>query len=299
MTSVAVVAHAGKSLGGGLSELRDVLAREGFADPLWYEVTKSKQAPKLARKALAEGADVLFVWGGDGTVQRCIDAVAGKAATVAILPAGTANLLATNLGVPTELATAVRVGLHGHRRPIDTGTVNGEHFAVMAGAGFDALMIKDADRGMKDRIGRAAYVWTGAKNLTAKRAKATIKVDGKRFFKGRLSCVLVGNVGEILGGIKAFKGARPDDGVLELGVVTAQNPLQWTRTLGRMALGNAGKSPFVRTAKGKKFTIGFDRNFPYELDGGARPGATKLRVRVHPASVSICVPSAPKGGDDR
>ena len=290
VASVAVVAHSGKTFGGGLGELREVLAREGFPDPQWYEVAKSKQAPKFARRALAGGADVIFVWGGDGTVQRCVDAVAGKSATIAILPAGTANLLATNLGVPSDVAEAVRVGLRGHRRPLDTGSVNGEHFVVMAGAGFDALMIKDADRGMKDRIGRAAYLWTGTKNLTAARAKATIRVDGKRFFKGRVSCVLVGNVGEILGGVKAFKGARPDDGVLELGVVTAKNPLQWTRTLGRMALGSTGKSPFVQMAKGKKFTIAFDRKFPYELDGGARPGATKLRVRVHPASIHICVP---------
>lgn len=293
MTSVAVVAHSGKSFGGGLGELRDVLAREGFSDPQWYEVAKSRQAPKYARRALAGGADVIFVWGGDGTVQRCIDAVAGESATIAVLPAGTANLLATNLGVPTDLAEAVRVGLRGHRRPVDTGTVNGEHFAVMAGAGFDALMIRDADRGMKDRIGRAAYVWTGTKNLTAKRVNATIKVDGKRFFKGPVSCVLVGNVGQLLGGVKAFKGARPDDGVLELGVVTARNPVQWTRTLGRMALGNSGKSPFVHTTKGKKFTIRFDRSFPYELDGGARSGTTKLRIRVHPASILICVPHAP------
>ena len=290
MTSVAVVAHSGKTFGGGLGELRDVLAREGFADPLWYEVAKSKQAPKSARRALAAGADLIFVWGGDGTVQRCVDAVAGKSATIAILPAGTANLLATNLGVPPDLAGAVRVGLRGHRRPLDTGSVNGEHFAVMAGAGFDALMIKDADRGLKDRIGRAAYLWTGTKNLTAERAKTSITVDGKRFFKGRVSCVLVGNVGEILGGVKAFKGARPDDGVLELGVVTAKNPLEWTRTLGRMALGNTSKSPFVHMTKGKKFTVAFDRKFPYELDGGARRDATKLRIRVHPASIHVCVP---------
>jgi diacylglycerol kinase (ATP) len=291
--SIAVVAHSGKTFGGGLGELREVLAREGFPDPLWYEVAKSRQAPKYARRALAGGADVIFVWGGDGTVQRCVDAVAGKSATIAILPAGTANLLATNLGVPGELAEAVGVGLRGHRRPLDTGSVNGEHFVVMAGAGFDALMIKDADRGMKDRIGRAAYIWTGTKNLTANRAKATIAVDGKRFFKGRASCVLVANVGEILGGVKAFHGARPDDGVLELGVVTAKNPLQWSRTLARMALGNTGKSPFVHTTKGKKFTIAFDRKFAYELDGGARPGTTKIRVRVHPASIRVCVPHTP------
>jgi diacylglycerol kinase (ATP) len=290
VTSVAVVAHSRKTFGGGLGQLRETLAREGFGDPLWYEVDKSSQAPKYARRALASGADVIFVWGGDGTVQRCVDAVAGQSATIAILPAGTANLLATNLGVPGDLVEAVTVGLRGHRRPIDTGSVNGEHFAVMAGAGFDALMIKDADRGMKDRIGRAAYVWTGAKNLNAGRVKATVTVDGKRFFKGRASCVLVGNVGQILGGVKAFKGARPDDGVLELGVVTAKNPVQWTRTLGRMTLGNAAKSPFVQTAKGKKFTIKFSGKLPYELDGGARPAATKLRVRVHPASIHVCVP---------
>jgi Diacylglycerol kinase catalytic domain len=74
----------------------------------------------------------MFVWGGDGTVQRCIDAVAGSDTAVAILPAGTANLLATNLQIPADLAEAVRIGLHGYHRRIDTGSVNGEHFAVMA-----------------------------------------------------------------------------------------------------------------------------------------------------------------------
>src|SRR5450432_4122887 len=290
MTSIAVVAHSAKTLGGGLGELRETLAREGFANPQWYEVPKSREAPEFARRAFKEGADVIFVWGGDGTVQRCIDALAGKSATIAILPAGTANLLATNLGVPKDLVEAVEVGLHGHRRPIDTGSVNGEHFAVMAGAGFDALMIKDADGGLKDRIGRAAYVWTGAKNLTASRGKATVDVDGERFFKGLVSCVLVGNVAEVFGGIKAFKGARPDDGVLELGIVTAKNPFQWTRTLGRVALGKTEKSPFVRTTRGKKFKISFDRPSPYELDGGSRPSTKRLRIRVHPSSILICVP---------
>jgi YegS/Rv2252/BmrU family lipid kinase len=294
MTSIAVIAHSGKSLGGGLGELREVLAREGFPDPLWYEVSKSRRVPKCARRAVADGAEMIFVWGGDGTVQRCIDALVGQAATIAILPAGTANLLATNLGVPTDLVEAVQVGLHGHRRPIDTGSVNGEHFAVMAGAGFDALMIRDADGGMKDRIGRAAYVWTGAKNLTASRGKATVDVDGERFFKGLVSCVLVGNVAEILGGVKAFKGARPDDGVLELGIVTAKNPVQWTRTLGRVAVGKTDKSPFVRTTRGKKFKICFDRPFVYELDGGARPSTKRLRIRVHPSSIVICVPARAK-----
>jgi diacylglycerol kinase (ATP) len=174
MSTVAVVAHSRKSFGGGLRQLRQVLAREGVTDPLWYEVKKSRRAPKCARRAAAEGAELVFVWGGDGTVQRCIDAVAGTGAAVAILPAGTANLLATNLRVPDDLTGAVRVGLQGNRRQLDTGTVNGEHFAVMAGAGFDAHVIASADRAMKDRIGRVAYLYSAAKSLLARRVTATV-----------------------------------------------------------------------------------------------------------------------------
>jgi diacylglycerol kinase family enzyme len=290
MPNVAVVAHARKSFGGGLPELRKVLAHEGVTDPLWYEVKKSRKAPKCAQKAIAEGADVLFVWGGDGTVQRCIDAVAGTGAVVAILPAGTANLLASNLRIPADLAEAVRVGLHGDRRPLDTGSVNGEHFAVMAGAGFDARMIADADRGMKDRLGRAAYLYTGARNLGARRVETTVEADGEPFFAGRVSCVLAGNVGRILGGIEAFAGAKPDDGYLELGVITAQNAFEWLRTFGRVALGRAEQSPFVEVTRGEEFLIRFDRKIPYQLDGGARPPVKKMRIKVHPGSVKICVP---------
>jgi diacylglycerol kinase (ATP) len=204
---VAVVAHARKSLGGGLGELREVLAANGITDPLWYEVRKSRKAPQRARRAREQGADLIFVWGGDGTVQRCIDAVAGTGAVLAILPAGTANLLAANLAIPGDLAGAVDVGLRGRPRPLDTGSVNGEHFAVMAGAGLDARMIAAADRGLKDRFGRAAYLYTGARNLGAGRVKAVIEVDGTRFFKGRVSCVLAGNVAGWGRGLRR-RGAR-------------------------------------------------------------------------------------------
>jgi len=291
MTDVAVVAHSRKNLGGGLPELRKVLAEEGVTDPIWHEVTKSRFAPEYARRAVAHGAEVLFVWGGDGTVQRCIDAVAGTNVAVAILPAGTANLLALNLRIPDDLTEAVRLGLHGDRRRLDTGSVNGEHFTVMAGAGFDARMISDAGRGRKDRLGRAAYLAAGASNLSARRAKATVKVDGCRFFEGRVSCVLAGNVGRILGGFEAFPAAQPDDGLLELGLVTAKNPAEWARTLARLATGRAEKSPFVDVTRGQKFKIRFDRKVAYELDGGARSAVRELRIKVRPASVTVCVPA--------
>ena len=291
MSTVAVAAHARKSLGGGLRELRQVLAREGVTDPLWYEVKKSHHAPKCARRAAAEGADLIFVWGGDGTVQRCLDAVAGSGTAVAILPVGTANLLATNLHVPDDLTAAVRVGLHGGRRELDTGSVNGEHFAVMAGAGFDARMIATADRAMKDRLGRAAYLYTAARSLFARRLTATVDVDGRRFFEGRVSLVLAANVGTIIGGVEVFTAAKPHDGLLELGVVTARNPVDWARTFGRVALRSAERSPFVEMTRGRSFRVRFDRKLRYEVDGGVRPAAKNLAIDVHPRSVTICVPA--------
>ncbi|HEY7143376.1 MAG TPA: diacylglycerol kinase family protein [Streptosporangiaceae bacterium] len=296
MARVAVVAHTRKTFGGGLRELREVLAARGVRDPLWYEVKKSRRAPDCARRALAHDPEVIFVWGGDGTVQRCIHAVAGTGAVVAILPAGTANLLAANLGIPAELPGAVQVGLCGERRLIDTGSVNGEHFAVMAGAGFDARMISGADRALKGRLGRAAYVYTAARTLNGPRVKARVDVDGERFFDGKASCVIAGNVGRILGGVGAFPQAEPDDGLLELGVVTARNPAQWARTFGRVAVGQPGQSPFAEVTRGRKVKIRFASKQPYELDGGTRRPARKLRIKVHPRSVRICVPAGEASG---
>ena len=117
-----------------------------------------------------------------------------------------------------------------------------------------------------------------------------MKVDGKAFFTGKVSCVLAANVGKILGGVEAFPQAQPDDGRLELGVVTARNPVEWARTFGRLAVGHPDQSPFVKVTQGKKISIRFDRKVRYELDGGARPATRKLRIRVRPASVTICVP---------
>jgi YegS/Rv2252/BmrU family lipid kinase len=260
---------------------------------MWFEVAKSKKAPKQVRKAVEDGADLIFVWGGDGMVQRCIDVIAGTGAAVAIVPAGTANLFATNIGIPKDLVAAVELGLHGERRAFDVGVVNGEHFVVMAGSGFDAAMIKDADGKLKDRFGRIAYVWTGAKNLSGKRTAARIRVDGAKWFDGKVSCVLVANVGKVFGDVTVFPDAQPDDGMLDIGVVTAQGTWQWSRTLARTVTGRAPTSPFVEVNRGKAFDIRFSKKVLYEMDGGDRKPKKRLKIKVQPAAVTVCVPAVP------
>lgn len=293
MTSVAVVAHAKKRLGGGLTELRRALAAAGVDDPIWHEVEKSKRVPARVRKAVEAGADLILVWGGDGTVQRAVDELAGvDGPTLGIVPAGTANLLATNLGIPIDLEQAVQVALHGDRRAIDVGRVNGEHFAVMAGCGFDARMIGDADRGLKDRWGRAAYLWTGARNLRGDTVRARVRLDGEDWFRGDLACLLVGNVGSLFGNVTVFDDARPDDGRLDVGVMSANGVVAWARAFARIVTRRPDRSPFVRTSVARRIDVELERKSPYELDGGDRAPRKRLRIRVQPGAIRVAVPTA-------
>jgi len=287
---VAVVAHSKKKFGGGLIELRRVLSELGVQDPLWFEVNKSRKAPKRVAKAVSMGAELVFVWGGDGTVQRSIDVLAGTDIPMAVLPAGTANLFATNLGIPSDLTKAVEVGLGGKRRQLDVGRINGERFGVMAGVGADAMMIKSADRGLKDKLGRSAYVLTGARALSNAQFKVRVNVDGRSMYKGRAGCVLVGNVGKLFGGIQAFDDAEPDDGQLDVGVVTATTAMQWSRLLARASVGRTDRSKYVRMDAGARIDIRIKPKLPYELDGGDRPPTKFLKVRVEPKALTVCVP---------
>jgi diacylglycerol kinase (ATP) len=293
MTTVAVVAHAGKSLGGGLPELRRRLAAEGVDAPLWYEVNKSRKAPRAVRKALGRGADLVLVWGGDGMVQRAVDSLAGTGTAIGILPAGTANLFATNLGIPRRLDGALEVALHGRPRLLDVGVVNGERFAVMAGAGFDALMIGGADGKFKDRVGRLAYVWSATQAARSSAHRVRVRVDGREWFAGRASCVLLGSFGTLTGGLVAFPDASPDDGLLEVGVVTADGWSQWARVLGAMAVGRAHQSPLTRTTRARQVDVRFARPTLIELDGGTRPKTRRMRAKVEPAAIVVHVPTDP------
>jgi diacylglycerol kinase (ATP) len=292
---VAVVAHAGKTVAGGLPELRRTLADAGVSDPIWTEVPKSKRAPAAVEEALEDGAELILAWGGDGMVRRCVNALRDTEVPLAIVPAGTSNLFATHLGIERDIGQAVQVALHGGRRRLDVGRFDGERFAVMAGAGFDAAMIKASDD-LKDRLGRAAYVVGGASKLDAEPFEAKIKIDGTRWYEGPASCILVGNVGELFGGIEVFADARPDDGVLDVGVLTSEGPVQLVRAAARTAAGSAEKSPFVRVTQARKVRVKLDRKVRYELDGGDRKKVKSFKVDVEPGAITVCVPRAAGNG---
>jgi len=289
-SAVGVIVHSGKTFGGGLDELRQTLADNGQTRPLWYEVAGSRKARKAVRRAVGKGATLLFVWGGDGMVQRCIDAIRGLDVAIAILPAGTGNLLATDLGIPKDIQKAVDIGLHGERRKLDVGTVNGERFAAMAGSGFDATMIRDTSDAAKRELGRLAYFRSSLRAIRARSVRMKIRVDGAKWFNGKASCALIGNIGRVTGGVPVFGDASPFDGQLDVAVVTARTVWQWLRVLWVVIKGgDVGCELFERT-RAKKIDIKLRSARRYELDGSTRPRARRLKVRIEAAAVTVCVP---------
>jgi YegS/Rv2252/BmrU family lipid kinase len=290
MKPVAVIAHTKKTLGGGLGELRRLLDEREITDPMWFEISSSKKARKSARRAVKDGADLVIAWGGDGTVQRCIDVLAGTAVTLAVIPAGTANLFATNVGIPIDLESAVDVAAEGLVSCVDVGVANGEHFGVMAGVGFDVAMLDAADRSAKKRFGKAAYVWTGMQAARSDPIKMQIAVDGEDWFVGPATCLLIGNVPNVIGGLQVFPSASPVSGTLEVGVVTADGLVDWGRVLTSVVRKQPEKSTFVKLRHGQSIDLEMKGKHGYELDGGTREPVKRLEFRVKPQALRIMVP---------
>jgi diacylglycerol kinase family enzyme len=154
--------------------------------------TREQGARACAEEALAQGADLLAVSGGDGTVMEAMSAVVGKNIPIAVLPAGTGNLLSVNLGIPMTVPEAVHVALSGHKYALDLArTADGRYFAIMGGLGMDAQMIKDSDREAKDKMGKLAYFWAAFKNLPRHRALVEIRLDDRPPIRRRAKSVLL------------------------------------------------------------------------------------------------------------
>jgi diacylglycerol kinase family enzyme len=200
-------------------------------------------------------------------------------------------LLAGNLGIPIDLRAAVEVAVNGEPRPLDVGVMNNLYFAVMAGTGFDALMIRDADdSGLKERFGRAGYVWAGMKHTDVSPAYTEIVVDGQPFYAGAATSVIVANVGTILGGLRAFPNASPTDGRLDVGVVQARTKSEWAKLMASAAVRRVGRSSVTEMTTGTKVSIRLDRSLPWEVDGGDHDRTDRFKVKCVPAAVRVCQP---------
>ncbi|MER7282566.1 diacylglycerol kinase family protein [Dactylosporangium sp. NPDC000244] len=289
----AVVINPSKvlDLDEGRRELCGALADAGWPEPLWLETTPEDPGCGMAREAVAAGVEVVLVCGGDGTVMAVAGELAGTDVAIALVPSGTGNLLATNLGIPRDVAEAVAVAITGTRRRIDVGEVEGVGvFAVMAGMGFDAAMVGDTPDTAKARFGWAAYVATGLRNLTRHRASVRIRLDGGRWLHRRATSVLVANVGRLQGGLPLLPGAEPDDGCLDVAVLTPRHVGDWVRLAGGVLLRRGPATHGLETFRVRSVEIHAARDEPRELDGDVIAPARRLAARVRPGALVVCVP---------
>ena len=235
--------------------------------------------------ALRDGAEVVVACGGDGTVQSCLEPMAHAAATLSVLPLGTGNLLASNLGLAGGLDDVDVSGTPA--RSIDVGRINGEYFSVMAGTGFDAFMIRDANDTLKSRLGTVAYVFSALRHLRDGMVHTTVAVDGNEWFSGRSSMVLIGNFGTISGGVDVFPDAEPDDGLLDVAVLRTGTLREWARVAWHMIRGKSRDLDIAMRTQGRVITVTLAEPRIYELDGEVRDAVTRLDIEVDAAALTV------------
>jgi YegS/Rv2252/BmrU family lipid kinase len=241
--------------------------------------------------------DVVVAVGGDGAVSQVVQALAGTQVDLGIVPMGTGNLLAGNLGIPRVREQAIDVVLGGGRRRIDLGqvTIARKHrvFAVACGIGFDAVVMKSTGKRGKRRWGKLAYVASAIKNHgRVRNVTHEITIDGVRSTT-EATQVFVANFGGMGLPIEPRLGIHPDDGALDVIVIRASGPLPgllagW-EALRQRHLGESSAGHIFR-ARAREVKIATNPPRLVEIDGSV-VGVTPIKASIRPAALTVIVPS--------
>ncbi|MFI7607484.1 diacylglycerol/lipid kinase family protein [Micromonospora sp. NPDC049366] len=283
-----------------LDELRrtvdDTLTAAGWPAPRWFSTTVEDPGRGQTEEALRAGVDLVFACGGDGTVMSCVSALVGTDVALAVLPQGTGNLLAANLGLSNDLAAGLQVAIERGRRLLDVGEVDGQHFTVMAGMGFDAQMLAATSETTKARIGWPAYVMGAARHLRDRPMRVSIRVDDRPPVRRRARSVLIANVGRLQGGVRLLTEAEPDDGRLDVAVLTPRTLRHWA-ALGWAVIRRRGRVPRMEVLRGRRVIVTASRTQPRELDGDLIEPGRRLRAVIRPRAFWLCVPQPEQAPD--
>ena len=267
----------------------------GWGEALWFETTKEDPGVGQAKEALAQGADIVIAAGGDGTVRCVAEVLSGGDVPMGLLPMGTGNLLARNLGMDvTDYDAAMAGALIGTERKIDVVHARRSNphkeqlFLVMAGVGYDATIMADTNEDLKDKVGWLAYVDAGIRNLPGKPIKATIVIDGKSAVRRGVRSVMVGNCGKVQGGLEIFPEAKMDDGLLDVAVLAPHHGrLGWLSVVTGMLGKGRGKDTAVEYYQGKSVEITLDHNDDYQLDGDHEGQSKHVVMTVDPSALTL------------
>jgi diacylglycerol kinase family enzyme len=286
--------------------LGEAAASAGLPAPVLVETTEDDPGYGQTRSAVADGATLVCALGGDGTVRAVAQELVGTGVPLGLLPGGTGNLLARNVGGRVDaMETAARTAFAGRDQRIDVGwlvldptpgqldgipeaAANVHCFTVMAGVGFDAQMMADAPEGVKDRVGWAAYVASGGRHLTDPPFSVDLVVDGEPTGATKARTVVVGNCGELTGGMVLLPDALFDDGRLDVATVSPDSLTQWIGVAARV-LANRDDGPALERSAGVDVTLAVDPPQLCEVDGDVLSEASTIRFVLQPKSLVVRV----------
>ncbi len=289
-------------------------AAKGLTEVEFIETRLDKDGRACALEALRNGADVIVAVGGDGTVRTVASAVSGTGHALGIIPIGTGNLFARNMGIPVDdIDAALTVATSHGSRHVDVGRLtllddrNADHghaFLIIAGIGFDAVMIGDTDPELKKNISWLAYFVSGVKNLFAPKYRGNVTItsaDGSTHTISGLAfrTFMAGNCGQIPV-FSLMPDASYDDGILDFEVIdTSGGLLGWANLFGDVVhqtiTGKAGSSPLstnstIDQIQGVSAEIMLEKPVLAQVDGDMLPATKHLRFDVERKSLCVRVP---------
>ncbi len=264
--------------------------------PRWYETSLDDPGRGITEQALDIEPDMVLAAGGDGTVREVSHELARTGVPIGVVPLGTGNLLARNLGLPLNAREALDVALTGHDRAVDVVSVHGDDlpetaFTVMAGLGLDAAIMQGAPDRLKRRIGWPAYVVSGLRQLLRyPLTQVEITVDDGPPVRVRARTVVVGNVGLLQAGFPLLPDARIDDGQLDVVVIAPGRRRDWVGVALRLVGRGRRTDEHLDRMQGRRVVVRSDRPQPRQLDGDPISPGRELHTAVQAGVLLVRVP---------
>lgn len=250
---------------------------------------RAGDATHLAREAAAQGYAVVVAAGGDGTVNEVVNGLVGTQTALAVLPIGTVNIWAREMGLPMDLQRSAIAFLQARLEHIDLGQVGERYFLLMAGVGFDAAVTAKIRPSEKKRFGAIAYVMQALQLAQEfKGIRADIHIDGKQI-RGRILMVVIGN-SQLYGGVvKLTAHAILNDGLLDVCVIKGGNMWMAPLRLLSIFLRHYDRDPQVNYYRARQVQISGRKVLPVQVDGDYL-GVTPMNFQVVPKSLWVLVP---------
>lgn len=258
--------------------------------PRELRTTKRGHAEELVGRAVAQGAQVVMVVGGDGTVHEAAQALAGSAAALAPMPAGRCNDFCRALGLGPDPEALVAAVAGGASRVVDLARVNGRNYCTVGAVGFDAEVSRYVDLMKAPLWGQPAYLYAVLRTLGSYRPPQVHLTWDDGHYHGPLFLAAVANTPTYGNQIRIAPQAVPDDGHLDICLVRPPSALKVLRLLPSVLGGRHGKVPEVSFLRTRKVEITCDR--PMELWADGEPvAASPLKVEILPHALKVVAPA--------